>query len=401
MAGSLTCSLALSRNPTVLGFGFAPGSSLAPMVKSVYARQPLGKREATIVKRLRTVGRLPVSLIASIVERHKKTIYKVLKGNTPFAVRGPKPKLQKRDVDRLVATLNRLVRVARGRYEDTLRMLKERTNVKLDDKVVRKALHARKIRFRKMRTKPLLTKVDRKERFAFARKYRVKSRQWWLNSIHLHIDLKNFQVYTHARARDYAAMREVRGAYRAPGQGLDEAYVVLPKDLRYNPGARSCRIAAGVGGGRVLVWHDVGKVWSGAAAAELYEGPIHQALARQWPTRREWTVLEDNDPTGFKSRKGEIAKQRSHIKIFTIPRRSPDLNVCDYALWKQINRTMRRQEKTFPRTKRETRVAYIARLRKAAMGLKKAFVDSAIGNMHERCQRLYAAKGGHFQEGGR
>ena len=117
------------------------------------------------------------------------------------------------------------------------------------------------------------------------------------------------------------------------------------------------------------------------------EGPIHQALVRQWPTRRAWTVLEDNDPTGFKSRKGEIAKQHSHIRIFTIPRRSPDLNVCDYALWKQINRTMRRQEKDFPRTKRETRIAYIARLRKAAMGLKKSFVDNAIGNMRERCQR--------------
>ena len=51
-------------------------------------------------------------------------------------------------------------------------------------------------------------------------------------------------------------MRIVRGAYRGVGQGLDEAFVVIPKDMRFNPGAKSCRIAGGVGGGRVRLWHD-------------------------------------------------------------------------------------------------------------------------------------------------
>ena len=45
-----------------------------------------------------------------------------------------------------------------------------------------------------------------------------------------------------------------------------------------------------------------------------------------------WTVLEDNDPTGFKSTAGKNAKRESKIKVFAIPKRSPDLNVCDYAL---------------------------------------------------------------------
>ena len=50
-----------------------------------------------------------------------------------------------------------------------------------------------------------------------------------MKKIPMHIDLKNFAVYTTAKARDYAAMRMVRGAYRGVGAGLDEAYVVLPR----------------------------------------------------------------------------------------------------------------------------------------------------------------------------
>ena len=45
-----------------------------------------------------------------------------------------------------------------------------------------------------------------------------------------------------------------------------------------------------------------------AAAAELYSGPMHAALAKQWPGKRKYTVLEDNDPTGNQSKKGPAAK---------------------------------------------------------------------------------------------
>jgi hypothetical protein len=75
--------------------------------------------------------------------------------------------------------------------------------------------------------------------------------------------------------------------------------------------------------------------------------------------------------------------------------------VCDYALWKQVNRKMRKQEKKYPKSWRETRAQYIARLRRSAMNLPQSFIDNSIGDMVRRCQRLYKAKGGHFQEGGR
>ena len=368
------------------------------MVKSILV---LGKREAQIIKRMDVVGKLPVSKIAAITGRHKKTIYTVLAGKSAFAKRGPKEKLGEKDVAHIIKTLRSMIQKAKARYQITLAMLKKRAKCMVDDKAVRKALRKKKILFRRMRSKPLLTKEDRRARFAFAKKYKDKTRAWWLKEVHLHIDLKNFPVYTHADARDIAAMREIRGAYRAPGQGLDEAYVVLPKELRYNPGAKSCKIAAGIGGGKVRLWWEVEKQWTGKVAADMYKGPLLNALRHGWPKCGTWQVLEDNDPTGFKSKKGEEAKHDSNIKIFTIPKRSPDLNVCDYALWKQVTRVMRRQEKKFPRSKRESRAQHLKRLEKAAKSLSKSFVDNAIADMVRRCKRLDAAKGGYFEEGGR
>ena len=90
----------------------------------------------------------------------------------------------------------------------------------------------------------------------------------------------------------------------------------------------------------------------------------------------------------------------SGISVFRIPPHSPDLNVCDYALWRQVSRKMRAKEAKWPRGKKETRAAYILRLRRTAKCLSTKFVKAAIGNMKERCARLYKAKGCLFEEGG-
>ena len=75
--------------------------------------------------------------------------------------------------------------------------------------------------------------------------------------------------------------------------------------------------------------------------------------------------------------------------------------MCDYAVWKKINRKMRAQEKMFPKSKYETRAEHVARLQKTAKSLTQSFINNSIGDMTRRCQRLYAARGGYFEEGGR
>ena len=74
--------------------------------------------------------------------------------------------------------------------------------------------------------------------------------------------------------------------------------------------------------------------------------------------------------------------EQVNIKPFAIPKRSPDLNVCDYALWQEVNKRMRAQEKAWPNSRKETRKAFMARLRRTAMRLPSSFVEKAIGNIY-------------------
>ena len=70
---------------------------------------------------------------------------------------------------------------------------------------------------------------------ALSRLLLVLRQTWWCAHVHLHLDLKNFPVYLTGKTRGYAAMREVRGAYRARGGGLGQGYTTVPKHLRNNP----------------------------------------------------------------------------------------------------------------------------------------------------------------------
>ena len=83
------------------------------------------------------------------------------------------------------------------------------------------------------------------------------------------------------------------------------------------------------------------------------------------------------------------------------PRRSPQLNVCDFALWSEINRRMRTAERKWPAGRTESRKQFLARLRRTAMSLPQTFVDESIGNMRKRCKCMFEAGGGHFEEGGK
>ena len=159
------------------------------------------------------------------------------------------------------------------------------------------------------------------------------------------IDVKHFQVLPHGAARKHAAQTAVRGTNRKKGHGLHKGHTKPVSKTKYNPGAIGVNVLAGVGHGKVLMWEYLPRVWGGEAAAAAYCGPVKRALDAEYPDRRTFTVLEDNDPTGFKSGLGLSAKKAAGIKAFEIPKRSPVLNVCDYFLWSEVNRHMRKQEK--------------------------------------------------------
>ena len=49
------------------------------------------------------------------------------------------------------------------------------------------------------------------------------------------------------------------------------------------------------------MWHYLPDRWSGAAASDLYRKVVVKALRRWRPGKAKYVLVEDNDPTGYKS----------------------------------------------------------------------------------------------------
>ena len=104
-------------------------------------------------------------------------------------------------------------------------MLRRRARSKAGCRTISEALHSRKVYFRRLREKPILTTADVKDRLAFAKESKAKTEKWWRTFVDMHIDVKHFPVYLNGRARAHAAREGVRGAYRTPGKVLEAPYV--------------------------------------------------------------------------------------------------------------------------------------------------------------------------------
>ena len=362
----------------------------------------LSAEEIRLAEMLHNEDNMTSSDIAKLLRRDTSTMKRLLVKQDDRLGRGRPKSLSGEEVDHLVDVLGRMIIQADGEYEVTAKMLRREARLKVSTRTILRQLHARKIFVRRRREKPILTSEDVKARFAFAKKYKGKSVKWWNTFIDMHIDVKHFPVLLHGQARSHAAREGTRGAYRTAGQGLGAPYVKRGKRCHYNTGARGVMILAGVGHGKVLLWQVIdGRNWNGEVASEMYRGPIKEALAAASPKKRRWRLLEDNDPSGFKSRKGLQAKHAANIDSFDIPRRSPGLNVCDYTLWHEINMRMRKTEGKWNKNRRETRMQFLARLRRTALRLARGLVERSIGDMRRRCARLYEARGGNIEEGGR
>lgn len=357
--------------------------------------------EKKIVFDMYRLRKIKPSKIAEALGRNKSTITRHLFKKISVEKVGRKKLLTKPMVDRLIKVLHALVKKAKGEIEVTAAMLKKAAKCQASVKTILKELHARKVYFRAMRQKPVLTAEDVQARYAFAQKYKGKSAKWWNEEVHAFIDNKHWPVYLSANARALAARRTVRGVFRAPGEGLGQGYVKNPDKLKVNTGGKSSLIGGGIGGGKVFLWDCIEGKWNGKAAAKLYQGPLLTGLKAARPKAKKHRILEDNDPSGYKSTAGINAKAAVKIEVLEIPKRSPDLNPMDYGLWKEVDTRMRRQEKKFKKNKKETRKEHLIRLKRTAQRLSTSTVTRLIGDMHRRCQRLFKAKGGHFEEGGK
>ena len=298
--------------------------------------------------------------------------------------------------ERTIEVLEEMITKADANQEVTLQMVMRRCRIKVCEKVVAKALHKRGYWFRRLRSKMILTPEDVKVRYVWSKKYKGKSKRWWRKAVHIHLDNHCFKVATTGFARKLLAKRRVRGVYRKKGKSLRSAHVKPDPKLRLNTGAKGILKMAGLGAGKVLVFETIHGTWSGQKAADMYKDVVKKALKKQYPGKQTHCILEDNDPTGNFSKKGIEAKTAQKLYVLKLPKRSPDLNVCDYTFWSEVEKRMRAQERKMPALKRETREAFEKRLDKTARELPAAYINKSIESMRKRCRLLCDAEGGLF-----
>ena len=338
--------------------------------------------------------------IAKAVGRHISNVCRLIAQKKQPKPTGRRPALTETQIDRAANVLEEMVDAAEADYEVTCAMVKRRCRFKVCDRALSDALHSRGYWFRGLRKKMILSPADVSERYEWAKKFRTKPLKWWLETVHIHLDNHQFKVATTPSGRKLLAKRRTRGVYRKKQKSLRAGHVKPDSRLHVSTGSKGILKMGGVGGGKVLVWHTIVGSWGGEAAASAYKDAVLPALKRRYPRTKTFTILEDNDPTGNLSKVGIAAKKDCKMKVFRIPKRSPDLNVLDFSIWAEVERRMRLQERKM-RDKRENRSKFEERLDRTAFALPSVSVKRSVGALMRRCQLLYDAEGGLFEEGGR
>ena len=143
------------------------------------------------------------SEIATRLGRNKSSLTRLLVKKVERKRQGRPFALTMAKIDFLERRLHQLIVKADRRYEVTVTMLKRNTQVKATERTILNALHSRNIYFRAMRGKPVLTANDVKERFAFAKEYRGKTRAWWQKTLQGSIDGKFWSPALPGRANHF------------------------------------------------------------------------------------------------------------------------------------------------------------------------------------------------------
>ena len=327
---------------------------------------------------------------------HISNVYRFANGLThkrsSQETRGRKRALSRSDVRALDKARRTLLQEADSEYRVTYDDVSKKSGLgkKASLRTQAKELRNIGVRFRKPREKVCLTAEDAKKRLRTAKKWASFRKSFWSTKVHAYVDNKSFPMpLTPAQRSKYKKTR-VTGHLRKPVEGVEKGFT-KPRMRHSFLGVPSVNISAAVAKDRVIMWYAHTSPWNGATAAAMYKGPLLHALKKTWGNKREFTIVEDGDRKGNQSTKGIDAKVTACIHAMTLPPRTPEWMPLDYAVWTAIESKML----TCEPDARETREEYLARLRRCALGLPRAFIRKVIGRMRKNIQEVQNAKGYH------
>ena len=159
------------------------------------------------------------------------------------------------------------------------------------------------------------------------------------NNVDVAIDCVSFQV---PKDKHHCLILSAEGSqhvYRAPSERESDFAIRQSKKAPTNMGRKLNYLSMVFPDGECRLMK-VSEKWSGETAAKTYRR-LKKVLVGKHGARKKFRILEDNDTTGFKSKKGHNEKKKLGLSVFQIPVRSPDLSVCDFFLHGEIRRSLR------------------------------------------------------------
>ena len=364
------------------------------------------KAEMDNVQKWGAASWTPVQIHAALVKDRKRrrqngpdltTVRRFAKGKahkrSAKERRGRKTTLSAANLNTMERTRDNLVTKAECEREITWGEVVRKARVPNVDRTTAAKHMKRKFGVQAMRPRGKLTRndIDEAERKRICNKLRKLPRGYWTSGVHLTMDNKRWPVPLSIRGKKYLRQTKVRFVLRSKRQGLKKGYT-KPDKRKHRTNLGGVNLVAGIIKGKVRIWHYFDGRWTAEKAADVYKNVVAPALVRAHGRKRRYTIVEDNDPTGYKSTAGKRAKADLNIAPIEYPTYSPDMNVCDYALWDEVERRM--SEQAAP--KRETREQFKARLRRTALGIPKNVVLNMLGSMVHRTQSIYENDGGHI-----
>ena len=250
------------------------------------------------------------------------------------------------------------------------------------------------VKARPPREKPLRTRDHELERVRICKDLVKKPRTYFTKGLHLVMDNKHWDIPLTARSKRYSKMRRIRFHLHTRSEGLKKNFTRPSKKSKHRVSVGgSVNVCAGIANNKVVLWHYLPKRWSGEAAVELYKGAVHTALKKAHGNLRSYRILEDNDPTGYKSNKAVQIKQALRISPIEYPPYSPDLNPLDFFLWNEVERRMNQRV-----IAGETMTRYKARLSRTAKSIPADVIEKALADIRVRAQQVIDADGGDIQK---
>lgn len=248
------------------------------------------------------------------------------------------------------------------------------------------------VKARPPRQKPCRSEIDEQERKRICNKLRKLPANHWQRHVHLYMDNKRWDIPTTAKGKRFSKMKKVRFHLRTRSEGLKKGFT-KPNVKKHNVNMGcTVNLCAGIVDGRVRIWHYLPSRWCGAVAVDLYKDVVYPALVKQYGKKRAFNILEDNDPTGYKSKVAVDAKNDLGIQPMKFPTYSPDLNPLDFSLWEEVGARMAKQNPP----KCESIEDYKARLRRTALAIPERVVRKMLADIPTRAEDIYQNDGGHI-----